>query len=522
MNAGKLRRSINVVPSDSRVEIRHPLWAVSLPKGWVDDAPGVRSLLERRVSAYEIAGIDSQVDALIALLRYEGGLAFSDTEPAYTLRQIREIFVPLILEWYGHYYSHPIWNMLRAGTLGQSGLIAWIVHNYHMSRSVGMTAARAATHYSKPSLKRIFLKSALDEYAHCEEYYLAQHAGLDLTSQDLQRYLPLPASLAFDLQMLRIAEEDWLAHVLVGLMQEFTARFVSHYEAFYQDVASAYGLGNFFDRWLAHTRLDLNYGHAEDFSLALDSDEEIAREPLERSLHNTWCVYQYLYTALDEAVLAGEVGGALRLPDLVGKDSPEPRTTFLYGVDADLPRILSARTYAELNSALSVGRFPAIRMAGHIIRDLEFMRNDLGRSVVRALSTSSTHSDVLMFGRLLESWTNPETEDPLSLVGDSYIGDPAPGALAICNLVRESASFPVTCAALLLLIETEMTNPEAGAERQPALPIGAHGILEENLSRRPISETSRTECAIVLLQLRELIESWVAATAPSIKSYYGE
>jgi hypothetical protein len=77
-------------------------------------------------------------------------------------------------------------------------------------------------------------------------------------------------------------------------------------------------------------------------------------------------------------------------------------------------------------------------------------------------------------------------------------------------------------AALLFLVDIITTDRIAGAKHQSVLPAAAHEILEESFSRRLLSETSRTQSAILLLQLYEIMESWLAAPTPGKRSYYGE
>lgn len=148
--SGFLRDSATLVETDGEVVIRYALWELSLPRDWVVTHVGLRRFLDRQLGCEEIGDGDPQVRNVILALALQGCLTADGGRDNYSLRDVRELFRPLCYQWYGQYYSHPLWNRLREGTLSQNGLVAWMIHNYHVSRSVGMTDARCAVRLPRP------------------------------------------------------------------------------------------------------------------------------------------------------------------------------------------------------------------------------------------------------------------------------------------------------------------------------------------------------------------------------------
>ena len=47
----------------------------------------------------------------------------------------------------------------------------------------------------------------MEEYDHCEVHFFPRDPRLGLSEENVRRVVPLPSSVAFDQQMLRMAEE---------------------------------------------------------------------------------------------------------------------------------------------------------------------------------------------------------------------------------------------------------------------------------------------------------------------------
>lgn len=62
------------------------------------------------------------------------------------LPRVLELFMPIPSMLYAEYYAHPVWQRLRSGAVSNAEIVAWLVHNYHISCSAGaITARRAGT-----------------------------------------------------------------------------------------------------------------------------------------------------------------------------------------------------------------------------------------------------------------------------------------------------------------------------------------------------------------------------------------
>src|ERR1043165_1265570 len=210
-----LRETVRVSQLADAISVLHVFWSIDLPRDWAESTPGMLKFLSGVEPISSVSTKDAETSNVLGLLR----LARCVTTPLkdeYQLSEVRDLFISLCISWHGHYYSHPLWTRLREATLSRNALVAWIIHNYHLSQSAGATAARCATRESRKEVKRVFLESAIEEYSHCREYYAVAGSRLGISTQDVQIAVPLPANLAFDQQMFRLAEEDWLAHILVG------------------------------------------------------------------------------------------------------------------------------------------------------------------------------------------------------------------------------------------------------------------------------------------------------------------
>lgn len=95
-------------------------------------------------------------------------------------------------------------------------------------------ADRCATRLPRKNLREFFQSNTLEEYSHCDDYFFIEHP--DLNTEDVYRSVQLPSILNFDQQMYRMAEEDWLGHLLVSLFQESSIKFYQECKEFYRQL----------------------------------------------------------------------------------------------------------------------------------------------------------------------------------------------------------------------------------------------------------------------------------------------
>jgi thiaminase len=461
--------------------------------------PGLGEVLERRIPASELGADGRQLEGFVTLLREQGCLTYPERD-SYALHEVKELFQHLAAAWYGRYYGHPLWDRLREGTLSRNGLLSWLLYNYHLSRSAAMSASRSAVHLASPALRTVFAESALEEYSHCEDHFFVRHESLPLSDEDVRRAVHLPASTAFDQQMLRMAEEDWLGHALIGFFQESTARFYDECRKFYAAVDERYGLPGFFRSWEAHVEIDLNESHADDFGRTLDSAEWLSRVDVLHSLGNAWLTFRCLEAGLDE-ILASDGDDdrvRLRLPVEDGVLDPE-RTRLLEPYRRllpDPPARIEARTAAEVYSSLQ-----ALGLTSTLPRpvlppareDVDFLREDVVRSLFRCLSHSTEHDEILLLGRTVEEAVAATGLSPLERRRLPRSHE----AMAVANFLRERATRPVEFVYLLRHLWELQGDPRAGS-------------FTAFLSGQEVEPRAVDRLLTLTLQLNELYEAWVA------------
>ena len=490
---GFLRRGVVVATTADFVRLTHSLWTLELPRPWVEGMPGMTALLERRASIHDIPPTGAELANVLALLEAQGCLSYPGDKDAYSLREIRELFGHLSASWYGRYYAHPLWDRLRAGSLSWNGFITWLLQTYHLSRSVGMSAARSASYLPQPNLRVLFARSAMEEYDHCEVHFFPRDPRLGLSEENVRRVVPLPSSVAFDQQMLRMAEVDGLGHVLAALFQETTARFHDEVRSFHQVVEDAYGLPGLFAEWEAHLGIDLNEGHAEEFGSALETDDVVAKRDVERSLRNAWFAYRFLLGALD---------------DILEQDRPDGTSLLRLAVRGQALSSSGALRGASLRLG-NVRGGAGSRSMPPPREDVSFVRRDVTASILRAMSLATGHDDVLLFGRLAERALATIAEGEAFLAD---LGQPrSPHAMAVGNFLRELATDARTFA-FVLRHAIDLPLPATDEELDPrwhAVDEGGGELLDRFLGRLRPDGTTMDRLLTLVLQFDELYGRWL-------------
>ncbi len=443
--AGYLRRSVQVATDGDHVDLRFSLWSLRIPSDYIQLDSTLAAFFRREVPVSAVR--DSRVRSrnLLSLLEAQGCIA---SEPFYTssLREVGKLFHAVAAEWYQDYYSHRLWPMFRETTVSRAQLDAWMLRTYFLSRSAGVTAARCAALCSVPRIRALFAKNSLEEFDHCERYYKPKDGSIDA---------PAPiSSLAFDQQMLRLAEEDWLAHVFVALFQEKTAVFVRNARSLYDRLAERFSLGNAFDLWKEHLGFDIAHGHADDFMEAFADDAQIECERFLASVESARVTIAYLIGGLEQIVLA-DVGAAAEFAPTGG-----------------------TRTLSEAYDHFCRRTQPLPQVA----RQCYTFGPRLQALTFRALSYCTAHRDILVLGRLCEYASHAlRTSATTGLVSAAQI--------AVENQLRESSyrpgEFVLALRALDYMLGSELLNESIRHELDR--------WLSESLERSPVSWESACE-----------------------------
>lgn len=455
-----LRDSTSVDWSAENVKLSYAQWTLELPVAWVESKPGIKHFFQRDLPAEALSGYGHEALELSNFLKYSGCLTYSDNKDAYSWRESLYIFRCLAAQWYGLYYRHPLWVHIASGKASANVLRAWVVYNYHLSRSVGMTAARSAALHTDPKVRRLFAASTLEEYGHCRYYFSRNIENIGLERGELGHIMPLPSSTAFDQAMLRIAEQDWMAHVFVGLFQEQTSSFLSSAEEYLDGVSKTYGLEDFFQPWLDHGRLDVDYGHADEFSDFLESDEQVSREQLKSSIQSAWHIFGFLLDGLDD-ILDQEGKGAFAS---------------------------SRNDHEPLISEVTSGAGP----------NTEFVRDEVVAGFLRAMSCVEREEVMVPLGDLAElALRDFDIGNNLALKATA---PPSRHAWAVANFLREASLKPGPFASLLL---HRMANHDGESTAWLPLP-------NEEKVRRLLAGLATAD-PVMTFRLDELWNRWINA-----------
>jgi hypothetical protein len=415
---GQFRSEVEILNQADEVILRHQFVQMALPKAWVEKQPEFKRLLLSELSVKDLQTSDLQVQSVLFFLQTQDFFFKSKAKSNYTLKEIRGLFESISRTWYAQYYQHPLWESLRSSSLSLNGFVAWIIHNYHVSRAAGLSGARCATRFSKVEKRPCFRQDVLEEYWHCDAYYFVRHPNLQLSDESIKTYIPLPASLAFEQHTLRVAESDWLGHLLISYFQESSIRFYDECLEFYQQVETAYDLPGFFKSWQAHMALDLEHGHAEHFIEHLNTDEIVSHQDFMVALQNAWLAFFYLLTSLDqiqaESIKYNQV--ELRAP-------------------SSTTQALVLNKKLELSSP--------------------YFRDRLLDSIYCALSNARTHDEILLWGHaakdLEQQWTAQK-----SLFNSELPEDPI--EVAIANMLWRASTHTSELASLLILLIANTVN----------------------------------------------------------------
>jgi len=464
----RLRSSVAVTRGEDSCTLRHGFWDFTLPNVWIASEPGVAGLLQDGSYSGNIAELSPKAQNVLALLEVTGCLR-AEERGDYSYAEVGLIIEHMTIAWHGLYYSHPVWNRLRSGELGRNGFVAWVLHNYHLSRSAGATAARGVLRSPTGAIRRLFLESALEEYSHCEDYYCIDDARLGVSESDCRAYIPLPSSLALDQQMHRLAEFDWLGHAMVGFIQESTASYYKKCCEFYSLVESKYGLPGFFDGWKQHILLDLKYGHASAFKDAIVEmgNASISQDALLKSLNGAAIMVHFLIGALDEILQEDAFSSEVRLR----------RPVVQLDIDFDVNALLRRFSFVpkpEGNQKQQPGNGSDLMASKLLVpkerippleewtsEESSFLIHEIAMSTLTALSHSQSHEEIIGLGKVVECLKTTLRDSVESMQFYSQ----SPRAVAIANFLREEAPRPKTYCLVIRLLSELLSFESLGATR---------------------------------------------------------
>jgi len=477
---GRLRDSVRVVEVGGEVVIHHQFFELALPRKWVEQTPEFRAILDRTIHVDDLQSLDRELRGVVEFLSAQDCFFRSRAKPAYSLREVKEIFEPIAVAWYADYYRHPVWNQLRRGELSLNGLVAWVIHNYNISRAAGKSGARCAVRFPRRELRAFFRGDVLEKYWHCDAFYFVRHPALSVSDREVKEYVPLPASLAFEQYTVLIAGSDWLTHLLISYFQESSIRFSADCQDFYGEVETAYALPGFFRNWTAHMGLDFNHGHADNFARIFDCVETLPHEMVVNSLAAAWFAFSFLYTALNQisAEASRSVELLLRNPVRGGRLDPVATSLSLSCLE------VKSRNLASLAKELSAAG-PSVAAPG----DTGTIRSAFASALFEAMSYSEKHDEIIVLGKIIEDLTadpqawSSESADPGEFTAATGM---KPSVVAIASFLRTVAVEPRALLFLLRMavaLDCSWALPgNAALSRLDAL-LGECGLSQEATDR---------------------------------------
>lgn len=404
--SGFLRDSVFVEPTSSGgVELRFSVWSIELPHSLLESNKNISAFFRREISSAALENESDSVRNLVSLLSFQGCLIPECNKGEYQLGEIRALYISFCNESYGRYYAHNLWASMRADVIPVSILRQWISRTYFLSRFAGVTASAACQNGPTYEIKSAFLKSAVEEYSHCEDYYLPPSA---LFSSDLgytDGIVPAPCFVAFDQQMLRIAQTDWLAHLFIALFQERTAQFKDGAHRLYSRVEEQLGMPGMLDGWRTHISFDEANAHESDLDGLFEQQIKIPYEQLQNAFDEASLTVDLLLDGLETVLHLGKRGinpRACTASNLLKSCHLEGIRSLL-GVSA---YSVEARTPSDLVTELTrlVERTPS--GLSFLCTSTAFFRHQIEYCSValltRCLENCETHDEIISIGKILE------------------------------------------------------------------------------------------------------------------------
>jgi hypothetical protein len=346
----RFRPEVTVETAVDSAEVGFAHWNTRVPLGSPEPSDAFRRLLVER--CVDPSGLSVGEQAFVSLLRAQGCFlpqVGAQCEPGVVI----DYFRPLKSHLYAEYQAHPLWERIRRGDATRGELTAWVIQNYHISRSAGPIAARMSVRASRHELREFFREDALEEYWHCDAFYFVDGLDISVAPEQIKTYVSLPSSTAFEDLALLTAEQDWLGHLLIAYFQESSIIFRSDTEEFYDLVEQQYGLQGLFRGWRRHMTLDIDEGHADGLARVFSAGPVVTLQEMQRSFRRVQLAHFYLSSALDQvAHQPADVLEAVRCRLPVALDEKQFS-----------PRALSARDTEDLLHALREASFRALAFA---------------------------------------------------------------------------------------------------------------------------------------------------------------
>ncbi len=499
-----MRDNVAVAEREDVAVITYAHWEVSLPRSFLAAHAPLQELLTRRRSRADLPQ-HPEYDDLVRLLEAQGCFTSTERYAFYPLREVRRLFDPLRSAWYAAYYAHPLWGRLRTGTATRNELLAWVIHNYHISRAAGVVGARLAATAPEPAWRAFFRQDTLEEYWHCDAFYFVRHPSLAVADDEVKGCVPLPSTFAFETHTLQVAERNPLAHLLIAYFQESSIAFYDDCLRFYEQVERAYNLPGFFRTWQQHMRLDQVHGHATGLADLFAHDTHVSAAAVDVALRDAWLAYWFLLRSLNDIEGEALADGRLRLRLPVCGGTVDPSRSSFMGESIETWSFPSGASLADLcRGVAALGWSPGAAEAVAVTdRDAALVLTALTDACHQALSRVRDHDQIVLLGHVCQAVQQAAAAEQPS------DGIDCPWAAAVASVLREASVRPTECLSLASLLGSVY----GAASPPPAVMRPFTGAWVDRadrfLSHVPVAAVDADVLLTRLLQFRELLTLWL-------------
>lgn len=415
---GVLRDSVLVVPGRDEIRIEFALWCITVRASHLETYPQLSALISRREVGVFDPSIPTSINNLIRLLVAQGCLVPRLDRTSYALSEVRLLFSWFCNEWYGRYYAHPLWKIMRGSSIPLPVIRQWMSRTYFLSRFAGVTAAIASTSAPTEAVASAFRKSAIEEYSHCASYYSMPAALFGTAAIDVQ-VGPSSCFLAFDGQMASIAKGDWLAHLFVALFQEQTARYRDSANGLYDRIEAQLNHPGLFSGWREHIGFDEAHSHETELADLFDLDIRISHKQLQRSFDEASLAISLLIDGLDEVLASGarDCNPRHQANSLHLQESNVQGIRWLCKVEK---HSFQASSSIELAQELA-DLVAAQELDIHLIASyLDAQTHALIDAALDCLAFCKDHEQIILVGKIVES-SVPQSLPPSGLKKATYV-----------------------------------------------------------------------------------------------------
>lgn len=487
---GYLRDSVEVRTTTKGVELRFSVWSVDVPADTLQAQPRLAAFLRREIDAQALAADSVEAANLVTVLDQQGCLVPANEKPNYTQEEVLRFAIGFCNEAYGRYYGHPLWTAMRHQQIPYPLIRHWAARAYFRSRFAGVTAAVACLQAPDRVVRNTFLKSTLEEYAHCEVFYRPPPPLFPHPLGYTDGVAPTGSDLAFDQQMQYLARHHWLGHLLVALCQERTSAFQEGACQLYERIEQRLAMPDVLQGWRQHIELDRHCDHEADLCALLQRPVQTDHAQLRSALDEASFTIDLLIDGLTDTLTQGMSGRNPRAR-VTGAHLLAQHVTGLTALSSVVGHVIRAERpcglIAELIELITGHPTGASRLADTTPLLESLIEHSLVRLSLETLTQASGHAEILCSGSMVDA----ASQDGLTLHEDASLAERPQRVLHshLKHQARQPGEFAFHALLCLSLAETGRASHHLGAAsaKRPSLRSALTLTVETLGDRMPLT-----------------------------------